>query len=282
VSVIELRGQAPATSGIRRTLIVAAGAETLEMTVEIDKIAVRDKESGHIAFPLNVPAGVVRVDLGEALVEPGRNQLPGSCRDFIGAHSVVDVSNADGGVSIATLDAPLLQPGAITDERQNDRGTRTWRERTAAGTTIYAYLFNNYWHTNYKAYQQGPLTYRFVLRPHAAFDALSLRRFSDEQDHPLLVLSADPAAPETQAPFALSGDGVTISSLRPSDDGDALVVRLFNPLSKPATVTVRPAAPWARVSEMLPAAAGMAARPAADGRVTIPAFGTRTVRIERR
>jgi hypothetical protein len=282
VSVIELRGQAPTTSGIRRTLVVAAGAETLEMTVEIDKIAVRDKESGHLAFPLNVPAGVVRIDLGEALVEPERNQLPGSCRDFIGAHSVVDVSNSDGGVSIATLDAPLLQLGAITDERQNDRGTRTWRERTAAGTTIYAYLFNNYWHTNYKAYQQGPLTYRFVLRPHAAFDALSLRRFSDEQDHPLLVLPADPAAPETQAPFALSGDGVTISSLRPSDDGEALVVRLCNPLSKPATVTVRPAAPWARVSEVLTAAAGMAARPTEDGRVTIPPLGALTVRIDRR
>ena len=68
------------------------------MTVEIDKIAVRDKESGHLAFPLNVPGGVIRVDLGEALVEPERNQLPGSSRDFIGAHSVVDISNADAGV----------------------------------------------------------------------------------------------------------------------------------------------------------------------------------------
>jgi hypothetical protein len=282
VSVIALQGQAPATSGIRRTLVVAAGADTLEMTVDIDKIAVRDKESGHLAFPLNVPGGVVRVDLGEALVEPERNQLPGSCRDFIGAHSVVDVSNADHGVSIATLDAPLLQLGAITDERQNDRGTRSWRERTAAGTTIYAYLFNNYWHTNYKAYQQGPLRYRFVLRPHAAFDALSLRRFSDEQDHPLLVLSADPAAPDTQAPFSLAGDGVTISSLRPSDDGGALVVRLFNPLSKPATVTVRPAPPWTRVAELVPAEGGVQQRSVQDGRVTVPALGALTVRIDRR
>jgi hypothetical protein len=282
VSVIELRGQAPATSGIRRTLVVAAGADTLEMTVEIDKIAVRDKESGHVAFPLNVPGGVIRVDLGEALVEPERNQLPGSCRDFIGAHSVVDVSNADMGVSIATLDAPLLELGAITDERQNERGTRSWRERTAAGTTVYAYLFNNYWHTNYKAYQQGPLTYRFVLRPHAAFDALGLRRFSDEQDNPLLVFSTDPSAPESQAPFTLSGDPVTVSSLRVSDDGTALVARLFNPSSKLATVTVRPAAQAAGVSEVAFERAGDAARPVADGRLTVPALGTRTIRVARR
>jgi hypothetical protein len=282
VSVIELKGQAPATSGIRRTLVVAAGADTLEMTVEIDKIAVRDKESGHLAFPLNVPGGVTRVDLGEALVEPERNQLPGSCRDFIGAHSVVDVSNAGTGVSIATLDAPLLELGAITDERQNDRGTRNWRERTAPGTTVYAYLFNNYWHTNYKAYQQGPLKYRFVLRPHAGFDALALRRFSDEQDNPLLVLSVDPAAPETQAPFILSGDPVTLSSLRVADDGGALVARIFNPTAKTATVTVRPADQDARVSALVSTITGTAAPAAQDGRVTVPALGTRTVRIERR
>jgi len=282
IAVIDLKTQAPATSGIRRTLRVVAGSDTLEMDVEIDKIAVRDKESGHLAFPLNVPGGVIRVDLGEALVEPERNQLPGSCRDFIGSHSVVDVSNADIGVSIATLDAPLLELGAITDERQNDRGARNWRERTAAGTNVYAYLFNNYWHTNYKAYQQGPLTYRFALRPHAGHDALALRRFSDEQDNPLLVFPVDPASPEAQAPFTLAGDPVTLSSLRVADDGAALVARLFNPSAKPASVTVRPAAQGASVSEVVSTNMGDAMRPVADGRLTVPALGTRRVRIERR
>jgi hypothetical protein len=275
VAVIDLKTQAPATSGIRRTLRVVAGSDLVEMDVEIDKIAVRDKESGHMAFPLNVPGGVTRVDLGEALVEPDRNQLPGSCRDFIGAHSVVDVSNAESGVSIATLDAPLLELGAITDERPNDRGTRNWRERTAPGMTVYAYLFNNYWHTNYKAYQQGTLTYRFVLRAHGSYDPLALRRFSDEQDNPLLVFAVDPAASDTTAPFTLSGDPVTVSSLRVSDDGPGFVARLFNPSVKPATVTVRPAAQDARVS-MVTAASAQALP---DGRVVVPALGTRTIRV---
>jgi hypothetical protein len=248
------------------------------MDVEVDKIAVRDKESAHLAFPLNVPGGVTRVDLGEALVEPERNQLPGSCRDFIGAHSVVDISNADTGVSIATLDAPLLELGAITGERQNDRGTRSWRDRTAAGTTVYAYLLNNYWHTNYKAYQQGPLTYRFVVRPHAAFDRMALRRFSDEQDQPLLLFPVNPAAAEPRAPFTLSGDPVTLSSLRVADDGAAIVARLYNPSAKTASVTLRPSTPGSRISMV--ASDGL--QPTADGRVVLPPFATRVVRIELR
>jgi len=278
VSVVRLETQGPATGGIRGTLRLVAGSDLVEMDVEIDKIAVRDKESAHIAFPLNVPGGVTRVDLGEALVEPERNQLPGSCRDFIGAHSVVDISNAETGVSIATLDAPLLELGGITDERQNDRGTRSWRDRTAAGTTVYAYLLNNYWHTNYKAYQQGPLTYRFVLRPHAAFDPVALRRFSDEQDQPLLVFSMDPAAPELRAPFTITGDPVTLSSLRVEDDGTAIVARIYNPSAKTASVTLRPSTLGSRVSvvkfEEL--------QPTVDGRVVLPPLATRVVRIELR
>jgi hypothetical protein len=278
VSIVRLETQGPATSGIRRTLRLVAGSDLVEMDVEVDKIAVRDKESAHLAFPLNVPGGVTRVDLGEALVEPDRNQLPGSCRDFIGAHSVVDISNSDGGVSIATLDAPLLELGAITDERQNDRGTRSWRDRTAAGTTVYAYLLNNYWHTNYKAYQQGPITYRFVLRPHGAFDPVALRRFSDEQDQPLLVSSVNPAEAELRAPFVLTGDPVTLSSLRVADGGTAIVARIYNPSTKSASIMLRPSTPGSRVSVVT----FEDLQPTVDGRVVLPPLATRVMRVELR
>jgi len=88
-----------------------------------------------------------------------------------------------------SLDAPLVEMGALTDERLHNGRARSWREDVAPGTTLYAYLFNNYWHTNYKADQAGPLSFRFVIAPHAAFDPVALRRLSDEQDFPLLVIA---------------------------------------------------------------------------------------------
>jgi alpha-mannosidase len=275
VAVVQVDGPAPGTYGMRRTLRLVGGSDLIEMDFELEKAPVRAKESAHVAFPLNLADGVTRADLGEALVEPGRNQLPGSCRDFIGIHSAVDISNPTAGVSLGSLDAPLVEPGAMTNEQQDDRGTRSWRERTAGGTTLYAYLLNNYWHTNYKAYQQGPLTYRFVMRPHGAFDPVALRRFSDEQDNPLLVFPVHPAEPDLRAPFALSGDPVTLSSLRVSDDGAAIVARIFNPATKTASVIVRPATAGARVSLVTPDGP----RPAADGRIAVPASATRVVRV---
>jgi hypothetical protein len=175
-----------------RRFTVVAGSDLVFAEIALHKLAVREKESGHVAFPFAVPGGVIRVDQGEALVEIERDQLPGSCRDFIGVQSAIDASGASVGISLVSRDAPLIELGALTDERQADGRTRVWRTQAAPGTFLYAYLFNNYWHTNYKADQAGPMTFRFVLRPHAAFDAAALRRLSDEQDFPLLAVDAAP------------------------------------------------------------------------------------------
>jgi hypothetical protein len=276
VAVVRMEGPAPGTDGVRHTVQFVAGSDVLRLTVDVSKTLVRAKESAHVAFPFSVPGGVVRVDLGEAVVRPDDTQLPGSCRDFIGAHDAVDVSGPASGVSLATLDAPLIEPGAITDERQNDRGTRTWRDRTAPGTTLYAYLLNNYWHTNYKADQQGPLAYRFVLRPHGAFDPVALRRFSEEQDQPLLVFAVDPSAPPPTSPFTVESASVVVSGLVPSDDGRALLVRLYNPTDGPAGVTIRPGLAGAR---LMTVDVDAPAVELAGGALTIRPRATQTVRL---
>ncbi len=96
-------------------------ADGVDIETTIDKTLVREKESAHLAFPLNVPGGIVRADLGEAVVEFEKDQLPGSCKDFVGVTSGIDVSNGQAGVTIVSLDAPLFEIGALTDERSVDR-----------------------------------------------------------------------------------------------------------------------------------------------------------------
>jgi len=200
--------------------------------------------------------------------------LPGSCRDFVGVQSAIDVSGRSFGVSLVSLDAPLIELGAITDERQNDRGTRSWPARVAPGTALYAYLLNNYWHTNYKADQSGPMAFRFVVRPHGAFDPTALRRLSDEHDAPLLAAAAAPDTPRVAPPFALSGDPVTVLSMEPVDNL-ALAVRLFNPSASPASVGIT-----AGSDVIVAEPAGT--RPLTGGTIVIPPRATRLVRLSGR
>jgi hypothetical protein len=240
---------------------------------------VRDKESGHLAFPFNVPGGVIRADQGEAIVEVPRDQLPGSCRDFVGVQSAIDVSAPSLGVALVSLDAPLVELGALTDERLHDGRTRAWREAPAPGTTLHAYLFNNYWHTNYKADQAGLLSFRFVVAPHGPFDPLALRRLSEEQDFPLLVMPRGEGAQHAVgAPFTLEGDPVILSSLRRPGPDDRIVARLHNPAGRPADVVVRAA----RHGTMVTQAERPGAAPAPVLRLTLPPRATRTVTVSSR
>jgi hypothetical protein len=254
VATLRIDSDAPGARSLVRRVTLVAGQEAVEIEDVLDKVAVRAKESAHVAFPFTLPrpsiGGDTRppricIDQGGALVMPGDNQIAGSCRDFIGAHSGVDVWNSNYGIALVTLDAPLVELGAITDERMDPKSrVRTWRSETPPGTTVYAYLLNNYWHTNYRADQEGRLRFRFVLRPHAgnaagrdvrpaaradtACDALALRQLSAEYEQPLLARPVAARSPILQAPFRLEGSGAVSTSIRPDGASGALLVRLYN------------------------------------------------------
>ncbi len=242
VATLRVESEAPGARSLVRRITVTAGSSAVEIEDVVDKTAVRSKESAHIAFPFNLSNPAILVDEGGAVVAPEHDQLPGSCRDFIGAHSAVDVSDGSRGVMLATLDAPLLEIGAITDERQDPKTrVRRWRTGTAPGSTVYAYLLNNYWHTNYKAEQEGRLVFRFVLQPHGAQSpavggsvaremnkAEALRRFGADREQPLLAYQVTSAEPVASVPFGVEGAGVLVSSVRPGGKQGGLLVRLYN------------------------------------------------------
>ena len=277
VATVRVESDAPGGTRLVRTVQVIAGSDTILVSATLDKSRVRTKESAHLALPFPIPDGVVRLDEGEALVEPERSQLPGSCRDFAGVHSTFDVSGRDYGVSVATLDAPLIELGALTDERQKAGRVRSWPEHVVAGTTLYAYLLNNYWHTNYKADQEGPLRFRFALQPHGAFDAVALRRFSDDQDQALLVVPAAATTRPINAPFTVAGGRVIATLVAPVDGGQALLIRLYNPSAVETAATIRPSAAGSRLfsSDSQGKALGPLTSP-----VKLPPFATRTIRLE--
>jgi hypothetical protein len=84
---------------------------------------------------------------------------------------VVDISNSAGGVSVCLIDNPLIEIGGITAELP-------WLEHLEPSTRFYAYVMNNYWHTNYKADQSGEVTFRFVLNFHKGYNPAEIIRFS--------------------------------------------------------------------------------------------------------
>jgi hypothetical protein len=278
VGTLEISSPAPGAARLVRRVSLAMQADGVDIETTIDKTLVREKESAHLAFPLNVPGGIVRADLGEAIVTFEQDQLPGSCKDFIGVTSGIDVSNGQAGVTIVSLDAPLFEVGALTDERSVNGRPRAWRTKAAPGSDLFAYLLNNYWHTNYKADQAGPVTFRFHVRPHGVFDATTLRRAGAESEQPLLAIPAALDAPLPALPFSLESQVVVASAVKPAGDGRGVIVRLYNPTSASAYARLLGRPPGLRA---LTLGTGGAPGQPITGPIRLPAFGTMELWVER-
>lgn len=249
VASLVIESDAPGCVRLSREIRLFAGLDHLEIRDLLDRQRVREKESVHIAFPFRVPDGQVRLDLGAAFIRPEVDQIAGACRDYFCIHNAVDVSNRDLGVTLVSLDAPLVEVGEMTDESPVARGRRAWRTEIAPTQTVYSYVMNNYWHTNYKADQEGPAELRYVLRPHGAFSAAEAKRFGTACARPLAVLPAG-KPPAGSSLFEVEPADVLVTSLRPAGDGAGWIVRLQNVSGERRTVRVAGAS--AGPFEMIP------------------------------
>lgn len=236
LTTIAVRSQAPGAQGLLREYRVVRGLGRLDIAVTVDKTPVREKEGVHIAFPFAVPGATVRVDTGWAWARPEADQIEGACRDFLCARDSVDLSNGEYGLTWTSLDAPLVEFGAITDETPRESERRIWRRALEPSTTLFSFAMNNYWHTNYKADQAGPVTLRYAVSPHVGSDPAPAKKLAAEAATPLVPIAADPDRPAPRFPLTVEQGPVVATSLKPAADGKSWLLRLYNASDRPAPV----------------------------------------------
>ena len=137
---------------------------------------------------------------------------------------------------------PLAEIGRMTDETPRAKGRRAWRTEVGPSQTVYSYVMNNYWHTNYKADQEGPSLFRYAIVPHGPFSAPDIVKRGLEAVRPLLVTA--PASPSPTPPLlSVRSSSVVATSVVPAEAGTGLLVRLYNPSGAPAEAALSPAGP---------------------------------------
>jgi alpha-mannosidase len=222
VASLLVEGEAPGCKSYTAEYRIIDGIARVDIIDQLDKRAVRQKEAVHIAFPFNVADGQLRYDVAYGVVRPELDQLKGSCKNFFSTQSWVDISNGDRGITWASPDAPLIEIGSITAEQP-------WARTTQSSGLVYSYLMNNYWHTNYKADQEGKAAFRFSILPHAGFRPEGAARFGRETRQPMLGLIANTAIPVPPPLFHLQPPEIMVFSLEPLAGGGGWLVGLYNP-----------------------------------------------------
>ena len=269
---------APGCRKLVREVRLVDGLDRVDLFDTLDKERVRAVEGVHVGFAFNVPEPRVRINSALAVAEPEHDQLAGACKNWFSVERWVDVSNDRYGVTWSTADVPLVELGGLTANLPRSQpNPRAYLATIAPSATLFAWAMNNHWHTNYKADQEGLVTLRFGLQPHAAYDAAQAARFGVESTDPLLVAPASGPDPSGSR-VTLSPGGVLALALKPSDDGKGLILRLFGASGRDEQVTLTWAAPQPR-SVWLSDALEQPLSPV-TGAISVPAWGLVTVRAE--
>jgi hypothetical protein len=241
VASLRMEAQAPGCRALSQTATLETGATYLELTTRVDKLrppadlkgaylADASKESVSLAFPFALPGGEVHLDLPLARpIRPDIDQIPGACKNWFAIGNWADVSKPGAGVTLVSLDTPLLQVGGLTANLLNAQSDPSaWRTAHAEASALYPWLMNNHWHTNSRAYQEGPVTFRFAVAPHGAYDALTSAHLGTGLAQPFLVLPAGGPEPDGTPLVRVTPAEVTVEVIKPVDDGRGWILRLHN------------------------------------------------------
>jgi len=171
VQSIVWRADAPGTTGIETEVRLVEGLDHVEVMARIDKSLVYDPEAVLYRFAFAGGPQEVRIGIPGGSFAVETEQLPGANRNYFTTRSWVRLAGAEAGseLTFVSLDVPMLQVGKIG----TDAIVTGWWAHAAPSGTLFSYVMNNYWETNYRAGQEGPMEARYLIVPGAEAEAAS-------------------------------------------------------------------------------------------------------------
>ncbi|MBB6671199.1 glycoside hydrolase family 38 N-terminal domain-containing protein [Cohnella nanjingensis] len=222
-ATLALVWEAPGVRRLEQRITLFRDRPGIELQATLDKTDDRAPESLYFAFPLRLDAGwEAAFDTAGTLVRLDDDQLPGVCRDWVTVDQAVSVFDGRHGVTLACPDAPLVQIGGFHFGREQAAIPRE------ADPVLLAWPLNNYWDTNFRASQPGPMSFTYVITPFAGpFRSEEMHRRGIEAAQPVQLFPAYACTEASDGTLLeVTGEGVAAIYVKPAEDGDGLIVRL--------------------------------------------------------
>jgi len=228
--VLTYETDGPHAPSIATDVILYDDQKRIDLANHLHKDPVNVKEAVYFAFPVAGEHPAFSYEIQNGWVDPAHDLLKGGNVAWFTVQHWVRVASAGLSVGVVPVDSPLVTLGDVV------RGT--WPEEFQPKTgTIFSYVMNNYWHTNFRRVQSGDYTFRYVVTSGADLSPAELARFgraamtpleigelvpNDKFDDPDRPLPADPASfLEVDAP------DVVVVNWKAADDGKGTILRLL-------------------------------------------------------
>jgi hypothetical protein len=237
----QLTSSAENTPEIRSEIRVYDGEKKIELIEDVEKKPELKKEAVYFAFPFVMAHPQFQYEIQNGVVDPAKDMYPGAGREWFSLQHWVSVQQDGVSATVMPLDASLATLGDI------NRGEWPTQFGQRPGS-IFSYVMNNYWHTNYRAAQGGHLRFRYVVTSAPNTDAPALSRLAWEESTPMeedQIRSQDKAL---DLPRPLNGNQGSFLSIddpdllldtwKPAEDGNGTILRLIDLGGQPRTVTI--------------------------------------------
>ena len=213
----------------------------IELVEDVNKTEVDSKEAVYFAFPFAMDHPQFQYEIQNGVVDPAKDMYPGAGHEWFSVQHWVSAQQNGVSATVMPLDVPLVTLGDI------NRGAwpTQFGERTG---TIFSYVMNNYWFTNYRAGQGGHFRFRYVVTSAPSTDPTELSRLGWEEMTPLEkdeVTSQDKAQ---NLPRPLDGKqdsflqvndaNLLLDTWKPAEDGKGTILRFLDLGGATRTVTV--------------------------------------------
>jgi hypothetical protein len=226
VFLMEARSEAPGAQGpLVSEVRIVEGLERVDVTNTLDKELNLDPEAVFFRFPLALADPEVRIDVPWGSFRPELGQLQGASKNYFSLQRWVDLHDDRGGATVVSIDAPMIQLGEI----RTDAFVTEWLDTAEPSGTLFSYVMNNYWETNYRAGQEGVHRFTYSIRPHGGFDEAEAERFALERAQPLVALTGSPEGNPIELPFQVLAGRAVVTALKPALEGEGFLIRLYNP-----------------------------------------------------
>jgi len=235
--VATLGSSAPNTPSIQTEILLPDSTKDILITYHLHKERVLARESAYIAFPFAVTTPTFTYGSQAAFVNPAKDELAGGSREWYLPTTWASVYNPQVVATVVPLDAPLVAFGDIV------RGE--WPvEFKPKSSAIFSWLMNNYWGTNFPAWQGGDFTFRYAITSNAQFNVPSLTRFGLEALTPLerddVPGTQDSSSLPNQGASLLEvgNPGVTLLTWKRAEDGDGTILRLQDTAGEASNIRI--------------------------------------------
>lgn len=240
--VAHLESQGINTPKIDTEVILFNHGKKIEFINRVHKTEVYTKEGVYFAFPFAMDHPQFRYEIQNGFVDPSRDQLPGAGKEWFSVQHWVAADEGEISVALIPLDASLVCLGDIF--------RATWPKQFGERPgTIFSYVMNNYWNTNYAAGQGGDFTFRYVLTSGRHMTPAALSRVGWEEmtpaevdwitDEDKSIDSPRPLAAKQESFLQINQPNVVLLTWKMAEEGDGTVMRFLETGGQAGTVDVQ-------------------------------------------